>query len=58
MENQEELTQVQMALVVLGQTCDLGLKAGAFKRGEVIQYNEALNILNKELFKPEDEPGE
>ena len=58
MENQEELTQVQMALVVLGKTCDLGLKAGAFNRGEVIQYNEALNILNKELFKPEDEPGE
>ena len=52
MENQE-MTQEQQAFLYLIQTLDKATKVGAYTREEVLNYNNALNILDK-FFSPKE----
>tara|TARA_R100000544_G_C2175511_1_gene34317 strand:- start:4 stop:165 length:162 start_codon:yes stop_codon:yes gene_type:complete len=42
----KELTKEQQSLILIAQTLDHALEKGAFNRGQVLDYNEALNVLN------------
>jgi len=44
--NEKELTREQQSLILLAQSLDYALEKGAFNREQVLNYNEALGVLN------------
>ena len=52
----EELTNEKQAYIFLIQLLDTATTRGAFNRTEVLQYNNALGILDK-IFQEEKEPS-
>jgi len=44
--NDKELTKEQQSLILLAQSLDYALEKGAFNREQVLNYHEALSILN------------
>tara|TARA_R100000541_G_scaffold361_1_gene3100 strand:+ start:1570 stop:1731 length:162 start_codon:yes stop_codon:yes gene_type:complete len=42
----KELTKEQQSLMLITQALDYALEKGAFNRCQVLDYNEALNVLN------------
>ena len=53
----EELTNEKQAYIFLIQLLDAATTRGAFNRTEVLQYNNALGILDK-IFQEEKEPSD
>ena len=44
--NDKELTKEQQSLILLAQSLDYALEKGLFNREQVLNYHEALSILN------------
>lgn len=51
---EQELTDVQKAYMVLGQTLDMCVQKGALTRGDVLNYHQALTLLDPVIFPKEE----